>query len=71
MKAISSASGSFLQLCPDSWACLDKGLRFGAQYQHSCRMPAHHLVEIRDTEFVDLYLQYWGGGESMFYTVPV
>jgi len=71
MKAISSASGSFLQLCPDSWTSLDKGLRFGAKYQHSCRLPARQLVEIRDTEFLDLHLQYWEGGESMLYTVPV
>lgn len=71
MKGISAASGSFLQLCPGSWTSLDKGLRFGARYQHSCTMPARQLVQIRDTEFLDLYLEYWEGGQSLLYAIPV
>jgi hypothetical protein len=71
MKGISPASGSFLQLCPGSWTSLDKGLRFGAQYQFSCMMPAHQLLQVKDTEFLDLYLQYWERGESLLYAVPV
>lgn len=71
MKGISPASGSFLQLCPGSWTSLDKGLRFGAQYKFSCKIPAHQLVQIKDTEFLDLYLQYWEDGESLLHAVPV
>jgi len=71
MKGISPASGSFLQLCPGSWTFLDKGLRFGARYWCSCKIPARQLVQIRDTEFLDLYLQYWEGGESLLYAIPV
>jgi hypothetical protein len=71
MKKISAAGGSFLQLCPGSWTTLDKGLRFGAQYQRSCTMPANQLVQIRDTEFLDLYLEYWEGGQSLLYAIPV
>lgn len=71
MKGISSASGSFLQLCPGSWTSLDQGLRFGAQYTFSCMVPARQLVQTKDTEFLDLYLQYWDSGESLLYAVPV
>lgn len=71
MKEISVAGGSFLQLCPASWTTLDKGLRFGARYRCSCTVPARQLVQSRDTEFLDLYLQYWEGGQSLLYAVPV
>jgi hypothetical protein len=71
MKGISAASGGFLQLCPGSWTSLDKGLRFGARYQRSCTIPARQLVQIRDTEFLDLYLEYWEGGQSLLYAIPV
>lgn len=71
MKGISAASGSFLQLCPGSWTSLDKGLRFGAWYRRSCTVPAHQLVQMRDTEFLDLYLEYWEGGQSLLYAIPV
>ncbi|KAJ4448147.1 hypothetical protein ANN_10160, partial [Periplaneta americana] len=70
-KKISSATGSFLQLCPGSWTSLNSGLRFGSRYHHSCTLPASQLVQLRDTEFLDLYVQYWEGGESRLYAVPV
>jgi hypothetical protein len=34
-------------------------------------MPARQLVQIRDTEFLDPYLQYWERGESLLYAIPV
>ncbi|XP_067004734.2 meckelin [Anabrus simplex] len=70
-NGISTANGSFLQLCPGSWNILDMGLRFGSHYQHSCKIPANQLVSQRETEFFDLYLQYWEGGESILYAVPI
>jgi hypothetical protein len=71
LKEISAAGGSFLQLCPGSWTTLDKGLRFGARYQRSCTMPARQLIQSRDTEFLDLYLKYWEGGQPLLYAIPV
>jgi hypothetical protein len=34
-------------------------------------VPARQLVQTKDTEFLDLYLQYWDSGESLLYAVPV
>ncbi|KAJ9601533.1 hypothetical protein L9F63_000276 [Diploptera punctata] len=70
LKGISSASGSFLQLCPESWTSLDMGLRFGTQYHRSCSIPVRQLMSLRETEFLDLYLQYWETSESLLYAIP-
>nr|CAD7394278.1 unnamed protein product [Timema cristinae] len=68
---LTSTSGSFLQLCPESWLGKDKGLRFGSRYTHSCSLPARQLMSLAETEFLDLYLQYWDGSDSMMYALPV
>ena len=70
LKDISSAIGSFLQLCPESWTNLDMGLRFGSQYHRSCFIPVRQLMNLRETEFLDLFLQYWEEGESLLYAIP-
>ena len=69
-KGILPASGSFLQLCPKSWTSLDMGLRFGTQYHRSCSIPVRQLLSLRETEFLDMYLQYWEEGESLLYAIP-
>nr|CAD7441633.1 unnamed protein product [Timema bartmani] len=68
---LTSTSGSLLQLCPESWLGQDKGLRFGSRYTHSCSLPARQLMSLAETQFLDLYLQYWDGSDSMMYALPV
>ncbi|KAK7873573.1 hypothetical protein R5R35_009277 [Gryllus longicercus] len=69
-KGFAVATGSFLQLCPESWEVLDAGLRFGSRYHRKCTIPIQQLLN-HQTEFFDLSLQYEEGGESKFHSIPI
>ncbi|XP_046999873.1 meckelin isoform X2 [Schistocerca americana] len=71
LKEISKAKGNFLQLCPTVSGDTSSLFQFGARYHHSCTMHVSEMVAHRDTEFVELYLQYWTEGESVLYPIPV
>ncbi|XP_049787619.1 meckelin isoform X2 [Schistocerca cancellata] len=71
LKEISKAKGNFLQLCPTVSGDTSSLFQFGARYHHSCTMHVSEMVAHRDTEFVELYLQYWTEDESVLYPIPV
>ncbi|XP_045605694.1 meckelin [Procambarus clarkii] len=75
-----SAEGQFLKygrledvltLCPPIDFQLDAAVQFGTTFSQSCLINVKDLWNKYDTEFYDVFLQYYDDDEHMIYAIPV
>lgn len=71
LKGVKQVTGHMLQLCPSSWKSLDLSLRFASRYSYTCKITAQQLLENKETEFIDLFLNYKELEADVLYAIPV
>ncbi|XP_071524785.1 meckelin [Panulirus ornatus] len=62
---------TMLTLCPIIDYQLDAAVQFGTTFSQSCSIDVKDLWDRYDTEFYDVFLQYYDDEQHMIYAVPV